>query len=281
MIALAIPISIIGAVVVLVAMGRSINIISLAGMAFAVGMVVDNAIVVIENIYRHLEMGRPARAAAADGTREVAGAVVASTITTIAVFLPILFIEETAGQLFKDIAYAIIAAVALSLVVSLTVIPTAAARALRREPPPQGPDADRSKFAFLAKLHALVNALPERVARLIGWINRSWSARLTVIAIFTLGAPLGIKVLLTDLDYLPRGNRNLIFGLLTLHPIITLRNWTPSENALKPPSGRPGSPLPIASRPRQSCVNVRVAPVSRENPFPPTRERSPPSPRLR
>lgn len=217
-IALAIPISIIGAVVVLVAMGRSINIISLAGMAFAVGMVVDNAIVVIENIYRHLEMGRPARAAAADGTREVAGAVVASTITTIAVFLPILFIEETAGQLFKDIAYAIIAAVALSLVVSLTVIPTAAARALRREPPPQGPDADRSKFAFLAKLHALVNALPERVARLIGWINRSWSARLTVIAIFTLGAPLGIKVLLTDLDYLPRGNRNLIFGLLTPPP---------------------------------------------------------------
>ena len=132
-IALAIPVSIIAAIVVMVSLGRSVNIISLAGMAFAVGMVVDNAIVVIENIFRHMEMGKRARQAALEGASEVAGAVLASTMTTMAVFFPILLIQETAGQLFKDIAYAIMAAVALSLFVSLTIIPSAAARFLHRE----------------------------------------------------------------------------------------------------------------------------------------------------
>ncbi|MDB4698504.1 efflux RND transporter permease subunit, partial [Akkermansiaceae bacterium] len=105
-IALAIPVSVIAALVVLVALGRSINIISLAGLAFAVGMVVDNAIVVIENIFRHLEFGKKPAKAALDGTREVAGAVLASTLTTLIVFAPILMIQETAGQLFRDIALA-------------------------------------------------------------------------------------------------------------------------------------------------------------------------------
>ena len=130
-IALAIPISVVGAVVAMVAMGRSINVISLAGMAFAVGMVVDNAIVVLENIFRHLEMGKPRVEAALDGAREVWGAVLASTLTTVVVFIPILLIQEEAGQLFRDIALAICAAVALSLIVSITVIPCAAARLLR------------------------------------------------------------------------------------------------------------------------------------------------------
>ena len=102
-IGVAIPISVITSLTVLVALGRSINIISLAGMAFATGMVVDNAIVVIENIFRHLEMGKPRARAAVDATREVAGAVVASTATTLMVFLPILLIEDSAGQLLRDI----------------------------------------------------------------------------------------------------------------------------------------------------------------------------------
>ena len=85
-IALAIPVSIIAAIVVMVSLGRSVNIISLAGMAFAVGMVVDNAIVVIENIFRHMEMGKQARQAALEGASEVSGAVLyASTMTTMAV----------------------------------------------------------------------------------------------------------------------------------------------------------------------------------------------------
>jgi len=104
--------------------GRSINIISLAGMAFAVGMVVDNSIVVLENIFRHLTMKNGVYMAAYDGASEVWGAVLASTLTTLAVFIPIVFIEEEAGQMFRDIAITISGCIALSLLVSITVIPT-------------------------------------------------------------------------------------------------------------------------------------------------------------
>ncbi|MFH1920346.1 MAG: efflux RND transporter permease subunit [Planctomycetota bacterium] len=131
-IALAIPASLIGTFLMLNLMGRSLNVISLAGLAFAVGMLVDNAVVVLENCYRHAQMGDNPFAAAVRGAQEVWGAVVASTLTTLAVFLPVLFVEEEAGQLFRDIALAISSAVGLSLIVSITVIPTAAARLLRQ-----------------------------------------------------------------------------------------------------------------------------------------------------
>ena len=112
---LAIPVSVIGTFLMLGLMGRSLNVISLAGLAFAVGMLVDNAVVVLENIYRHRQRGVPAREAAVVGVQEVAGAVIASTLTTIAVFVPVLFVQETSGQLFRDIALAISCAVGLSL----------------------------------------------------------------------------------------------------------------------------------------------------------------------
>ena len=115
-------------------MGRSLNVISLAGLAFAVGMLVDNAVVVLENIYRRRQSGESAFQAASEGTKEVAGAVIASTLTTIAVFIPVLFVQETSGQLFRDIALAISCAVGLSLIVSFTLIPTAAARLISRGP---------------------------------------------------------------------------------------------------------------------------------------------------
>ena len=112
----------------MVLFGRTINVISLAGMAFASGMVVDNAIVVLENIYRHHQSGESREQSANAGAKEVWGAVLASTLTTIAVFLPVIFVAEEAGQLFRDIAIAICCAVFLSLIVSITVIPSLAAR---------------------------------------------------------------------------------------------------------------------------------------------------------
>ncbi len=130
-VALAIPTSLIASFLVLGVLGRSLNVISLAGLAFAVGMLVDNAVVVLENIYRRHKLGEDALTAAVRGTQEVWGAVAASTITTVAVFLPVVFVQEEAGQLFRDIALAISAAVALSLVVSMTIIPTAASRLFR------------------------------------------------------------------------------------------------------------------------------------------------------
>ena len=122
-IAIAIPVSVIGAFVAMAAMGRSINVISLAGIAFAIGMVVDAAIVVLENIYRLREQGYSAARASYDGARQVWGAVLVSALTTVMVFIPILVMELEAGQLFRDIAVAISVSVMLSLLVSITVIP--------------------------------------------------------------------------------------------------------------------------------------------------------------
>ncbi len=215
-IALAIPISVIGAVVAMVAMGRSINVISLAGMAFAVGMVVDNAIVVLENIYRHLEMGKDRRRAAIEGAREVWGAVLAATLTTIAVFVPILLIEAEAGQLFRDIALAICAAVALSLLVSITLIPTVAARLLR-------PARRRSKASATGSAKAPAPApAPRGIAGLIaGGIHAMLGSRLAsiaVIAVLTVASIGGSALMRPDADYLPAGNRNLSFGLMIPPP---------------------------------------------------------------
>lgn len=216
-IAIAIPVSVIASFVVLVALGRSINIISLAGLAFAVGMVVDNAIVVIENIYRHLEMGKRARVAALDGAREVAGAVVASTLTTLAVFFPILLIQETAGQLFRDIALAIMAAVGLSMLVSITVIPVAAARFLHRSDVAEGEPATALGrfFSRLTRpLARFVESMPERVTHVVSAGSRNWASRAFVIAAFAIVTIVGTRLLLPPLDYLPTGNRNVVFGLL-------------------------------------------------------------------
>ena len=122
-VATSIPISIVGAFIFMQALGTTLNIVSLAGIAFAVGMLVDNAIVVLENIDRHRKMGKNPYKSAYDGTKEVWGAVLASSLTTIAVFLPVVFLEQEAGLLFRDIAIAVTCAVSISLIVSITVIP--------------------------------------------------------------------------------------------------------------------------------------------------------------
>lgn len=203
-IALSIPISVIASVAVLTAMGRSVNLISLAGFAFSIGMVVDNTIVVIENVYRHLEMGKQPRRAARDGAAEVASAVFASTLTTLVVFLPVLLIEETAGQLFRDIALAIMAAVGLSLITSLTVIPAAASRLLK----PSRISRDQDEHG----LHRS-RGLPARIGKLTAWLGHSWLRRISVVLFFTLSTVIGIWLLKPPLDYLPSGSRNLVFGM--------------------------------------------------------------------
>ena len=226
-IAIAIPVSVIASFVVLVALGRSINIISLAGLAFAVGMVVDNAIVVIENIYRHLDMGKKPMDAALQGTHEVAGAVLASTLTTVVVFAPILMIQEQAGQLFRDIALAIMASVAISLVVSITLIPVAAGKWLSQKNMDGGPSSfDRvfgGKFFTLLgmpfrPLTWLFTHLPDMCARTVGAAIATWPRRLVLIGTFTVITLVGTRILLPPLDYLPAGNRNVVFGLLIPPP---------------------------------------------------------------
>ena len=120
---LSIPISIMVVFTLMYFGGLSINMMSLGGLALGVGMLVDNAIVVIENIFRHREMGKSPKEAATEGAMEVSNAIVASTLTTIAVFLPMIFVVGMAGQLFKELAFTVTFSLIGSLWVALTIIP--------------------------------------------------------------------------------------------------------------------------------------------------------------
>ena len=211
-IAVSIPISAIGTFLIMTLLGRNINVVSLAGLSFAIGMVVDNSIVVFENIFRHRELGKSRMEAAYDGTVEVWGAVLASTLTTIAVFLPIIFIEEEAGQLFRDIAIAISSAVALSLVVSITVIPTMSARILGNV------RNDRAGLKFYAPLVGLARRFTDGIARFVFWMCGRISTRLAVAFILTALSLSLVVFLMPKTEYLPEGNRELLFGLLLPPP---------------------------------------------------------------
>ncbi|MBI4775879.1 MAG: efflux RND transporter permease subunit [Deltaproteobacteria bacterium] len=220
-IATAIPISIVGTFILMVALGRNINVISLAGMSFAAGMVVDNSIVVLENIYRLHQQGESKAKAAYHGTSEVWGAVLASTLTTVAVFLPVIFVEEEAGQLFRDISIAVSCSVFLSLLVSITVIPSLAARIIRRansgDPASVG-GRFRRGFHNLFGLAHLGTILTQSLGRFIYWVCGSKVLRLAVVMIMT-GLSLGIAwVLSPQTEYLPGGNRNLILGIMIPPP---------------------------------------------------------------
>ncbi|WP_397470822.1 efflux RND transporter permease subunit [Rheinheimera sp.] len=127
-ISVSIPVSVIATFNLMYGQGITLNMMSLGGIALAVGLLVDNAIVVLENIARHKEQGKDAFTAAKTGTREVAMAITASTLTTVAVFFPLVFVEGIAGQLFRDQALTVTFALLASLVVALTLIPTMAAR---------------------------------------------------------------------------------------------------------------------------------------------------------
>ncbi|MEK9647082.1 MAG: efflux RND transporter permease subunit, partial [Alphaproteobacteria bacterium] len=136
-VAMSIPVSVIGSFVAMAALGRSLNVISLAGIAFAVGMVVDAAIVVLENIYRLRQEGKSRAEAAYLGAQQVWPAVLVSALTTVMVFIPILIMDLEVGQLFRDIAVAISVSVMLSLLVSITLIPALARNLLTSDPAKQ------------------------------------------------------------------------------------------------------------------------------------------------
>lgn len=130
-----IPISVIFAVVLMYFSGVTINMISLSGLAVAVGMLVDNSVVVIENIYRLRAKGATVIQAAVSGARQVLGAITASTLTTVCVFLPIVFVEGITKQLFTDLALTITYSLLASLIVALTLVPAMASGMLRKEKP--------------------------------------------------------------------------------------------------------------------------------------------------
>ncbi len=131
-IGVAIPYSVIVTFVLMYFSGFTLNIMTLGGLALGIGMLVDNSIVVIENIYRHLSMGKTAQSAAIDGTKEVGAAITASTFTTVVVFLPVVFITGIIGELFTEFALTISFSLLASLFVALTVVPMLASRLIKK-----------------------------------------------------------------------------------------------------------------------------------------------------
>jgi HAE1 family hydrophobic/amphiphilic exporter-1 len=216
-VALAIPISIIATFIILHWMGRSLNTISLAGISFSVGMLVDSAIVVLENIDRHQKMGKTFFQAAYEGTSEVWGALIASALTTIAVFLPIIFLENEAGQLFKDIAIAVTAAVSFSLFVSIAVIPMLWDQLMRFHPH----DALQEEHHIKHKSSLLVrigNRISQWFMAVIEFILRSITRRMLTIILLSFFSVLSVYHLMPKMEYLPEGNRNLIFNIMIPPP---------------------------------------------------------------
>lgn len=230
-VALAIPISMAGVFLVLLAAGRTLNVISLAGIAFASGMAVDNAIVVIENIYRHLEMGKGRVRAAIDGGLEVWGGVLASTLTTVAVFVPILIEKDEASQLFTDMALTISSVVGLSLVVALTVVPVLASMLLRRE--------DAGDSSEVSTGEPPLGALGRAYGRFLATLGAGGPGRLPLklgLVLLVLAGSLLTLRLAPPAEYLPTGNRNLVMFFASpipgTRPEASRENFKPLEEFL-------------------------------------------------
>jgi multidrug efflux pump subunit AcrB len=199
-----IPICTIAGFIGLLIADRTINVISLAGIAFAIGMTLDNGIVVLESIEHQRRKGLDRLRAAVEGVQRVWPAVLASTLTTVLVFVPIMFIEQEAGQLYSDIAVAISASILTSMLVAIAVIPTATARL---------------EFSTdNTHVEGSTHNLHAGVMRRIEWIINSPRNRILAIAA-TLLLSLGIFLALTPpAEYLPEGEEPKAFASLSSPP---------------------------------------------------------------
>lgn len=238
---ISIPATIVMAFIVMAATGQTLNIISLAGLAFAVGMVVDNAIVVVENIFSHMQKGKGSVRAAIDGTREVGGAMLASTLTTVAVFTPLVLVTGEAGRLFTALGVTLSGAVLLSLFAALTLVPMlsglffdpAEAQYITSGGKLEGRNwLERAVARASGTFRVWQTKLENLLLSLAGW---SIGKRKRVRRLFILGGAvslLGVSAaLLPPADYLPEGNRNLVFWLTEPFPGTSI----PEANALTTP----------------------------------------------
>jgi multidrug efflux pump subunit AcrB len=219
-----IPLCTIAAFIGLLATGRTINVISLAGIAFAIGMTLDNSIVVIESIELARRRGKERFESAVEGVRNVWPAVLASTLTTILVFAPVLFIREEAGQLYSDIAIAISASILASMLVAITLIPTAAARLKFGTEARHGPTAEHGG----------------PIVEMVDWLIAEPRRRMVTI-VSTVGLSLAVIVLLTPAaEYLPEGEEPKTFASLNAPPGYNLATMTRRRRPRALRTGRDG-----------------------------------------
>ncbi|BAJ04190.1 efflux RND transporter permease subunit [Shewanella violacea] len=204
MIASTIPVALLIAFFSLEAMGRTLNVISLAGLAFAVGLVLDAAIIVQENIVRLLQKGEPLADAIAKGTEQVRGALMASTVTTVAIFLPILFMPGVEGQLFSDLALTLSVAVVSSFISAITLIPVFSLLWLKL---PKKTQAHSDKPDLWHKLTELIRKLTGENKRAASWCG-----------LLILGSGILTFALMPRPDFLPQARSDGIFAFFSLPP---------------------------------------------------------------
>jgi HAE1 family hydrophobic/amphiphilic exporter-1 len=219
-VALTIPITLITVFIAMSALGRTLNIISLAALGFASGMVVDNAIVVVENVFTHMQRGKNPMQAAIEGTKEVGGGLLGATLTNIAVFAPLALVQGEVAQLFIDMAIVISAAAIFSMVAAITLVPMLAGLFLHESEAMQvlgegsyrgGNWLERSVANTSLIFRSLQSKLESVLASTVRWsLGRKRLGR----RLFVLAIPIGLIfvsiLLLPPADYLPEGNRNLV-----------------------------------------------------------------------
>lgn len=195
-IGIAIPISIVSTFALMYFAGFTLNTVSFGGLALGVGMLVDNAIVVLENVYRLREKGRSAVEAAVIGSKQVSTAIAASTLTTLAVFVPVVFTKGVSAVTFQQLAYVVSFSLACSLLVALTIVPVLCSRYLQRDP-----SRDR-KGPLGAAYRAAGNAqqlLADEYGKVLGWALRHRYVVITGAAMATLGAVLMVPLVGVEL----------------------------------------------------------------------------------
>ena len=202
----AIPISLIGSFIYLYITGGTINIISLSALSITIGMVVDDAIVVLENITSHIERGSRPQQAAIYGTEEVSLSVIASTLTIVAVFLPMTMISGFAGILFNQLGWMVSIIIVLSLIISLSLTPMMSAKMLRLYT-----DETASKFDrwYTKNIVPMLDKLDAAYARLLNRVTRNRAATMTIMVIvFVAGA--GISFLTLKTEFMPQSDNDEI-----------------------------------------------------------------------
>jgi len=203
--ALAIPISIIGAFAVAYFAGFTINILTLLALVLAIGLVVDDAIVVLENVYRHMEMGKDRRKAAFDGSQEIGFAVLATTIALVAVFIPVAFLTGTVGRLFNEFGITVAVAVLLSGFVALTLTPMLCSRMLQSEH-------GRAKSPLSARIDAFFDALNRSYERALRGALKHRA--LSLLGAGLLAVVIAAMFFLLPRELVPTEDRGVAFGIV-------------------------------------------------------------------
>ncbi|PWC38156.1 efflux RND transporter permease subunit [Azospirillum sp. TSO22-1] len=218
------PVCTLTTLLVLEACGRTINVISLSGVAFAIGMTVDNSVVALDSIARHLRTGKSRAMATADGIAEVWPAILSSTLTTVLVFLPVMFIRVEAGQLYSDIAIAITGAVMMSMLVALVLVPVVAHRWTIA---PAKPDDGQAYGTLIATVR---------------WMLGSAWRECAILAATAAAMATVLLHMVPPAEYLPEGEEATVFTFLSAPPGYNMETMLDVWRQIDPPlSGRVGA----------------------------------------